>query len=173
LDEQPLDPKTLETLTAIARAQEDANRLKQSELNLKRRQETAILEQIASTQHLQQDIRELIRENRQLLDYFRNHALKDDAAQDIYENISERMERLERNLLLIFTQNNPKRSQEAQAELEIELAIKTELRKRQRNLNKLQNRAAEYGAIDVPLELQNRIEAEMEAIEKLKGELNA
>jgi hypothetical protein len=73
--------------------------------------------------------------------------------------------------VLLLTENNPQKVEQARAELEIELAIKQELRKRQRNLNKLKNRAAEYGAIDVPLPLANQIEAEQEAIERLKSEL--
>jgi len=106
-----------------------------------------------------------------MLDYLRTHALRDDALQDLFSSVSERIERIERNQVLLLTENNPQKVEQARAELEIELAIKQELRKRQRNLNKLKNKAAEYGTIDVPLDLENKIEAEQEAIERLKSEL--
>jgi hypothetical protein len=172
LDESsPLTPEVIQQLLKMARAQEDANRIEQSKLNVERRKETATLEILSSSQHLSQDVRQLIFEVRQLLDYFRAYALKEDAIRDMFESIAERMERMERNDILLLTENNPQKRVEAAEELEQELTIKRQLKRRQRNLNKLLEQAAEYGELDVPLKVRNAIEAEQEKIADLESQL--
>ena len=133
--------------------------------------ETAALEILSSSQHLAQDVRQLIYEVRQLLDYFRAYALKEDAIRDMFESIAERLERLERNEILLLTENNPEKRTRAAEELEQELASKRELKRRYRNLNKLQEQAAGYGELDVPLKVRNAMEAEQEKIAELESKL--
>ena len=170
-ESSPLTPDIIKQLLQVARAQEDANRIEQSKLNIERRKETATLEILSSSQHLSQDVRQLIVEVRQLLDYFRSYALKEDAIRDMFESIAERIERLERNEILLLTENNPQKRVEAAQELEQELATKGQLKRRLRNLNKLLEQAAEYGELDVPLKVRNAIEAEQEKIAELESKL--
>ena len=160
-----------ETLLKWAEAQLDANRIEQSRLNIERRKEQMSLEAIASTEHLKQEVRLLLFEARKMLDYLQKHALKDDAIQDIFEAMADRIERLERNQVLMLTENNPQKRQAASDTLEEELTIRNELKRRRRNLAKLEQRAAGYGALQVPLELQNQIEAEQEKISGLEARL--
>lgn len=51
-------------------------------------------------------------------------------------------------------------------------SLQHQLLQRQSNLNKLQGDAAIFGAGEVPLRLQNQIEAEKEAIEKIQAMLD-
>lgn len=52
-------------------------------------------------------------------------------------------------------------------------SLQAQLRKHHRNLNRLEEQAAEYPANQVPVHLQNQIEAEKESIDNLEDELEA
>lgn len=158
-------------LTQLVQAQLDSNRLKQSELNLRRRQEAVQLETISSTEALKQDVRQLILETRQLLDYLRQSALRDDALHDWFDNLSYRIERLESGLMLVLINklDSPQIKNEAR---HIVSDIDREHRQRLRsqhlkNLTALEERAARHGAGNVPLDLQNQIDAEREKIKAI------
>ncbi|GIK42430.1 MAG: hypothetical protein BroJett011_62630 [Chloroflexota bacterium] len=161
-------------LSQLIQAQLDANRLKQSELNIKRRQEAAALETISSTEALKQDVRQLIVETRQLLDYLRQSALKDDALQDWFEQLAHRVERLESGMMLVLM-GKLESSQVRAAATRIVDETGREHRQRLksqylRNLAVLEEQAAQYGAGNVPLDLQNQIDAEHERILELNDD---
>ena len=82
-------------------------------------------------------------------------------------------ERTDDILLLLLTERSPHKVEEAREDLEAEIAERETdrrklLRQHTRNLARLKEQAAAYGALAVPLELQNQIEAEAEAIRELK-----
>jgi hypothetical protein len=158
-------------LAALVQAQLDANRLKQSELNLRRRQEAVQLETISSTEALKQDVRQLILETRQLLDYLRQSALRDDALHDWFDNLSYRIERLESGLMLVLMNklDSPQVKNEARRIVgDIEREHRQRLRSQYlKNLTTLEERAARHGAGNVPLDLQNQIDEERQRIEDL------
>ena len=84
-----------------------------------------------------------------------------------------RAERTDDILLLLLTEHSPQKITEAREDLEAEIADREKhqlrmLRQHKRNLARLQEQAAGYGALGTPLELQNRIEAEHEAIALLQ-----
>lgn len=162
-----IDPQ----LKELIQAQLDANRIAQSELNVKRRQESATLESISSTEALKQDVRQLIVENRKILEYLHQHALQDDALQDLFEHLAHRIERLESGMMLVLMDKLDSPSVRHEAD-RIVGAISVEHRQRLRalhikNLELLEEQAAKYGSLGVPLELANKIEAEKDALEKL------
>lgn len=83
-----------------------------------------------------------------------------------------RAERTDDILLLLLTERSNQKIEEAREDLEAEMAERKDiqrklLRQHRRNLNKLQQQAANYG-LDVPLHLQNEIEAEEQAIAELR-----
>lgn len=82
-------------------------------------------------------------------------------------------ERTDDILLLLLTERSPHKINEAREDLEAEIAERETdrrklLRQHTRNLTHLKGTAAAYGALAVPLELQNQIEAEEDAIRELK-----
>lgn len=164
-----LSPDQLNAILAAAEAQREATRQKQAELNLQSRQQMIALEQIAGTEHLSQDVRQFIKDVGDFLEYLKRQAIWQDR---IFEDIANRIDRLESNMLLLLTEHSQQKIETARQELEQEKPTRAELSKRRRNLAKLKQQAANYGAIDVPLVLQNKIEAEELAIEELNQNLN-
>jgi hypothetical protein len=161
-------------LAQLIQAQLDANRLKQSELNLRRRQEAMALETISSAEALKQDVRQLIIETRQLLDYLRQSALKDDALQDWFEHLASRIERLESGMMLVLMNKLDSPSVRAEAGRTV-ADIDREHRQRLKsqhlkNLATLKEQAAQFGAGKAPLDLQNQIDAEQERLEELNDD---
>jgi len=88
----------------------------------------------------------------------------------VIEDLANRMDRQERNTALLLTEGHKEDKLDAATELENEASIRTQLKRHYRNLNKLNERAAEYGG-DVPLNILNKIEAEQEAINRLEDQL--
>lgn len=158
-----------ETLLQWAQAQLDANRLQQDANNIERRRQSIALQVIESAQHLAQEVRLFLHELRQAREAQVKQAIWQDR---VFEDIANRIERLERNQVLMLTENNPQKRTEASQGLERELATRQELKKRYRNLSKLQEQAAEYGNVDTPLKLMNAIEAEQERIAELEEKLS-
>ena len=83
-----------------------------------------------------------------------------------------RAERTDDILLLMLTERSPQKTAEAREDLESEIAEREKsrrnlLKRRGRNLARLEEMAATYGAGNVPLDIVNQIEAEKEAIEEL------
>lgn len=157
-----------ETLLQWAQAQLDANRLQQDANTIERRKQAIALQVIEAAQHLGQEVRLLLHELRLTREAQQKQAIWQDK---VFEDIANRIERLERNQVLMLTENNPQKRAAASDELEHELALRKELKRRYRNLNKLQEQAAEYGSLDVPLKLANSIEAERERIAELEEKL--
>lgn len=167
-------------LKALVQAQLDANRIAQSELNIKRRMEAAQLESISSTEALKQDVRQLLHElrrsirsaNKQLRRIHQQNALQDDALRDFFENLSYRVERIDQGLSLLLISRLESQQARDQAQ-GIVLEISEEHKRRLRlmhlkNLQYLQQQAAAYGVVNVPLDLVNKINAEKEYLEGLR-----
>jgi hypothetical protein len=93
---------------------------------------------------------------------------------DKLTEMERQWERTDDILLLLLTEHSPPgKIAESREDLEAEIAERRSsqkklLKQRYRNFNKLQEREAGYGALDVPLELLNKIENEKQAIEKLE-----
>lgn len=88
--------------------------------------------------------------------------------------LERRHERTDDILLLLLTERSQRKIGEAVEDLEAEIAERDAtqrklLRQHKRNLAKLNERAAAYGALSVPLELRNEIEAEEETIVEIEG----
>lgn len=84
-----------------------------------------------------------------------------------------RSERMDDIVLLLLTDHRPQKIAEIRDDLEAEIAERTAERKRllsrhTRNLARLKEQAAAYGALDVPLALRNQIEAEQELVRELE-----
>jgi hypothetical protein len=161
-----IDPEILKHTQALL----DANRLEASRQNLERRREAAQLESISSTEALKQDVRQLTFEVRQLLDYIRqNMLLSDDALRDYFEHLSHRIEGLETGMMLVLMNKLDSPQVKQQAQTLINENHQQRLRSQHvKNLTILEERAAKYGSNNVPLDLQNEIDAEREALRKLE-----
>lgn len=168
-----LEDPEFKAVADLVAAQQEANRLKQSELSILRRREQIILNSIDETTKLRQEIR-------QLNDYYRKHALKEDALQDWFEVLSDRVSRLERGIMLTLMDRLDSPHVRAEGEVmvsELNAVLNTESKKRQlmqehTNLREYQEREAEYAG-EAPVSLLNKIKRTKEKIDKLDSELNA
>ena len=154
-------------LLELARAQFDANRLKQDELNLERRRQAIPLQLIETAANLLQELRQLMLELKNNREDYRSHS---EWVDNIVEDIVNRLERQEYNMTLLLRQGNSDDRLKAAQELEDESSIRAQLKKRHRNLNKLKEREAEYGG-EAPISLINQIEIEENAIKELEQKL--
>jgi hypothetical protein len=102
------------------------------------------------------EIRRIEKQNRQI-------------RQQIIE-VRQHMERTDDILLLLLTEKNHQKITEVIEDLQDEIKVRRNLMAtHKRNLTILRQQAAKYGSVDIPLELQNKIEAEEEEIRKLTG----
>lgn len=102
-----------------------------------------------------------------LVDFFDEAGRKDD-------RIAERLERLERLLLLKQTQTNLEEARQIEKSITLDLrrdSMQRELIQQIKNLQRANERAARYG-INIPTDLANEIEVYQERIDILRGELN-
>lgn len=168
----PLDDAALEKLSALAKAQEDANRLKQSELNILRRKEQEALNQIEETVKLRHEVQRLINELDILAEQITGYISGQQLVVQEIRQLKREMENLQSNMVLLLTEHNPIKTRQAIDELDNSLTIKKQLRQLYKNLAKLEQQAGKYGSLDVPLKLQNSIEAEQEKIAELEEKLS-
>lgn len=167
-----VDNAALERLSALAKAQEDANRLKQSELNILRRKEQEALNQIEETVKQRHEVQRLINELDTLADEISAYTSGQQLIVQEVRQLKSEIEGLQSNMVLLLTERNPIKVTQAIDELENNLTLKKQLRQHRRNLAQLNEQAAKYGSLDVPLKLQNSIEAEQEKIAELEEKLN-
>lgn len=167
----PLDDTALERLSALAKAQEDANRLKQSELNILRRKEQEALNQTEETTKLRHEVQRLINELDTLADEITASILAEKLMAREVGQIKAEMEQLQSNMVLLLTERNPVRVTQAIDELDNILTLKKQLRQHKKNLGHFQEQAAKYGELDIPLKLQNSIGAELEKIAEIEERL--
>ena len=171
MDDPHLDDAALERLSALATAQLDANRLKQSELNILRRKEQEALSQTEETTKLRHEVQRLINELDTLADEIAASILAEKLMAREVGQVKSQMERLESNMVLLLTERNPVKITQAIDQLENSLTLKKQLRQHKKNLEHFQEQAAGYGSLDVPLKLTNQIEAELEKIASIKEQL--
>ena len=90
----------------------------------------------------------------------------------VLDELSERQERIERLIILERTGNNQTaEAREIRSEIKQELtSLQWQLSRRVKNLNYLQEQAANYGS-RVPLDLINEIADEQEAVQLLQSKL--
>lgn len=159
-----LDDDAIKQLSAYARAQEAANQIEQRKLQALLRRENIFLAIVETTQQLTSDVREL-------LQCMRERNLADDAVREFFIELSEQIERLERNQVLLLTEHNQSGIARAIEDTVGNAAQRKLMRQYLKNLAHLREQAAIYGT-DVPLELVNKIERTLEDIERLKKEMN-
>lgn len=91
---------------------------------------------------------------------------------ETFDEILQELERINRLLILETTGLNKGEAREIRSEIKQELSSTAwQLDKRIKNLEYLQNQAAGYGALNVPLYLVNEIAEEQEAIQRLEAQL--
>lgn len=168
----PLDDTALERLSALAKAQEDANRLKQSELNILRRREQLALNDVEETTKLRFEVQRLINELDKLADEIAASSLAQKLVAKEVSQLKSEIEQLQSNMVLLLTERNPVKITQAIDELDGILTLKKQLRQHKRNLAQLQEQAAKYGASDTPLKLINSIESELDKIAEIEEKLN-
>lgn len=168
----PIDQAAFERLSALAKAQEDANRLKQSELNILRRREQEALDNTDATVKLRHEVQRLIDELDILADEIAAYTSGQQLVVQEVRQLKSEMEQLQSNMVLLLTERNPIKVTQAIEDLENNLTTKKQLRQHRRNLAQLNEQAAKYGSLDVPLKIQNSIEAELETIAELEQKLN-
>lgn len=168
----PIDDATLDRLSALAQAQQEANRLKNSELNILRRKEQEALNQIEETTKLRHEVQRLINELDKLADEIAASSLAQKLVAKEVSQLKSEIEQLQSNMVLLLTERNPVKITQAIDELDGILTLKKQLRQHKRNLAQLQEQAAKYGASDTPLKLINSIESELDKIAEIEEKLN-
>lgn len=162
-----IDHDAVEVLRQQIRTEEESNRLKQRELLILQRREELIWNAIEETTKLRAEVQVLI-------DYFKMSALTDDALQDTFTGLSERLERLERIAVLqLGMRGNQDEVQQTREELRGELEqrhLKKLLERHYRTLRKLEEREAEFGG-NAPIEICNQLEDIREKITRLEEKL--
>lgn len=170
--DEGLSTDALERLSALAKAQEDANRLKQSELNILRRKEQEALNQIEETVKQRHEVQRLINELDTLADEIAGYTSGQQLVANEVRQLKSEIESLQSNMVLLLTERNPIKVTQAIEDLDNILTLKKQLRQHIKNLAQLQEQAAKYGLLDVPLKIQNSIMAEQEKIDELQEKLN-
>lgn len=158
------DPDALEKLSNYAQAQDAANRIEQRRLDAILRREQLFLETIKKIETLDEDVRKLLRS-------MRERCMVDDTLRNFIIELSEQIERLERNQILLLTEHSQNTIREAISETIGTAHQRSLLRQYIKNLDYLQQQAAFYGPTKIPLEIANNIEATIEDIETLKREM--
>lgn len=173
MGEPQFDDAALERLSALAQAQLEANKLKQSEINILRRREQIALDDIDETTKLRHEVQRHIIE----LDKLANEIAASLLAQKLVgmeiRQLKAEMEQLQGNMVLLLTERNPVKITQAIDELDTILTLKKQLKQHKRNLAQFQEQSAKYGQLDIPVKLINSIEAEQDKIAELEDKLNS
>lgn len=160
-----IDKDVLEVLKQQAEIEKEANRLKQAEVNALRRREQMSLEEREATVKLRYEVQQLKTGLEQLSEEISATIGSQQLLVAQVKRLQELVEKIDDTMLLLLTEHSQEAIREA-----IEETSKRKLRRKyQRNLDKLKEQAAEYGSLEVPLSLQNKIEAEEKKIEELDG----
>lgn len=160
-----IDKDVLEVLKQQAEIEKEANRLKQAEVNALRRREQMSLEEREATVKLRYEVQQLKTGLEQLSEEISATIGSQQLLVAQVKRLQELVEKIDDTMLLLLTEHSQEAIREA-----IEETSKRKLRRKyQRNLDKLKEQAAEYGSLEVPLSLQNRIEAEERKLEELDG----
>lgn len=163
-DSLPIDEAALEKLSALAQAQQEANRLKNSELNILRRKEQEALLSLEETTKLRHEVQRLINE----LDKLAEEIGASISAQQLLtaqiKSLREQVGQIDDNMLLLLTEH----SNEAVKVAIDETSKRKLIRQHRKNLDKLQEEAATYGSGNEPLKLKNQIEREQQALDDLE-----
>lgn len=160
-----IDKDVLEVLKAQAKADDEANRLKQAEVNALRRREQMSLEEREATVKLRYEVQQLKTGLEQLSEEISATIGSQQLLVIQVKRLQELVEKIDDTMLLLLTEH----SQQALQEAIEETSTRKLKRKYQRNLDKLKEQAAGYGSLEVPLSLQNKIEAEERKLEELDG----
>lgn len=160
-----IDKDVLEVLKQQAEIEKEANRLKQAEVNALRRREQMSLEEREATVKLRYEVQQLKTGLEQLSEEISATIGSQQLLVAQVKRLQELVEKIDDTMLLLLTEHSQEAIREA-----IEETSKRKLRRKyQRNLDKLKEQAAEYGSLEVPLSLQNKIEAEERKLEELDG----
>lgn len=159
-----IDQNALEKLSALARAKEDENKLRASELNILRRREQIALSQIEETATLRHEVQRLILE----LDKLAEQIGASIAAQQLQaaqiKALREDVGKIDDNMLLLLTEH----SQPAIDDAIDQTSKRKRKRQHRKNLDKLLEEAATYGSGNEPLKLKNQIDREQQTLEELE-----
>lgn len=152
----------LEKLSALAKAHEDANKLKASEINILRRREQIALNEIEETTKLRQEVRDFNHSIKIMTEELVASVALQQLQMKKFQALEDEMEEMRNNMLLLLTEHSPQAVKEAVDEL----TRRKLLKKYQKNLDKLKEQAAEFG-LEIPLRILNAIEKEQQNIDDL------
>lgn len=153
-----LDQSALDALIAHTKAAEDANRLKQTEINLLRRREQFSLDEREATVKLRAEVERFISELRNLSEDISANIAASQLSRNKIDRLSQEIGDLEQGLYAVLSRDlaEMRRSKDRLGQ---HIERRQELETHYRNLEKLQQQAAEYGPLDIPLKTSNAIEA--------------
>lgn len=160
-----IDKDALEVLRQQIKVDEDKNRLRQAEVNALRRREQMSLDEREATVKLRYEVQQLKTGLEELSEEISATIGSQQLLVVQVKRLQELVEKIDDNMLLLLTEH----SQQAIKEAIDETSNRKLKRKYQRNLDKLREQAAGYGSLEVPLSLQNKIEAEERKLEELDG----
>jgi hypothetical protein len=159
-----IDQDALDKLSALARAQEDANKLKASELNILRRAEQWAMEEREATVKLRSEVERMITDLRELSEHLAANNMALQVLTKEARALREEVGKIDDNTLLLLTERN----QPAVREAIDETSRRKRKRQHRKNLDNLLEEAATYGSGNQPLKLRNQIEREQQALDELE-----
>lgn len=162
-----IDQDALEILKAQVKADEEANRLKQSEINLLKRREQFSIDEREATVKLRAEVERLVLELRELSEEIAGSISGGQLLGRKIEILQQEMADIERGLYAVLSRDLAE-MRRSRGQLGNHIERREEKLTHQRNLEKLQLQAAQYGPLDVPLKIQNAIEAEKQKLKEIE-----
>lgn len=166
-----IDQAALEKLSAHIKAQEEANRLKISEINILRRREQLSLDEREATVKLRAEVERLVTALRELSEEIAANRMANQLtgqrlAQKI-ELLNQEVADVEKGLYSALSRDIAE-MRKSRDKLGTHIGRREELQTHYHNLEKLQAQAAKFGPLDVPLKIQNQIEELQNKINELE-----
>lgn len=171
MSDLPIDGDALDKLISYTKAQEEANRLKQTELNYLKRREQLSLDEREATVKLRAEVSRMITELQELSEEIAASIAVQQLAVKRIGQIEDRLLEIEQSQILLLTEHNPVKVRESAGNLEAIVTKRKQLQRKIASLNKLKEQEALHGPGESPIILLNKIESLENQIAELQEEI--
>lgn len=178
MSELPIDGDALDKLINYTKAQEEANRLKQTELNYLKRREQLSLDERESTAKLRLEVSRMITELQELSEEIAaSIAVQQLTVKRLGQietriaQIEDRLLNIEQSQILLLTEHNPVKVRETAKDLEAIVTQRKQLQRKIASLNKLKEQEALHAPGEAPITLLNKIDLLENQISELQEQL--
>ena len=157
-DDFGIDQEAFKKLSAHVQAQQDANRLKQSEITILRRKEQIGLDEREATVKLRAEVERMVTALRELGEDITANIAADQLSRNKIDRLSSEVGDLEQGFYAVLSRDlaEMRRSKDRLGQ---HIDRRKQLQLHYGNLEKLEEQAASYGPLEIPLKVSNQIEA--------------